>query len=163
MAELRGEDIDQIFGDYAVNNELLPNNGHFNVSDDIDFALDNQQRHPVSPQHFQQELSPDVIPEMVDEMDVLLQQREEVRLRNEARGILDACASTKSIADLQNFNRDYPPCIAQTANACYKKVRTKNSCRKQKMGSLNYWQRYNDHEGMPDLQMKIIHSTRGST
>ena len=31
------------------------------------------------------------------------------------------------------------------------------------MGSLNYWQRYNKHEGMPDIRMKIIHSTRRST
>eukprot|EP00112_Aurelia_sp_Birch-Aquarium-sp1_P008338 Seg1915.4 transcript_id=Seg1915.4/GoldUCD/mRNA.D3Y31 product="hypothetical protein" protein_id=Seg1915.4/GoldUCD/D3Y31 len=50
-------------------------------------------------------------------MDVLFQQREEDRLKNEARSILDAyCASTKSNMDVRIFNRDYLRCIARTTN-----------------------------------------------
>ena len=117
LGELRNEDIDQIFNDY-VNQVQDDGGGEYG----IDFAMDHQQPHPISPRHFQQQSPPPPaatsIPADLEGMDVLFQQREEIRLRNEAQGILDAyCASTKSIADLQNFNRDYLRCIAQTANA----------------------------------------------
>eukprot|EP00112_Aurelia_sp_Birch-Aquarium-sp1_P017553 Seg4081.6 transcript_id=Seg4081.6/GoldUCD/mRNA.D3Y31 product="hypothetical protein" protein_id=Seg4081.6/GoldUCD/D3Y31 len=57
------------------------------------------------------------LPDALDGMDVLFQQREEDRLKREQRTILEAfCASTKSNMDLRIFNRDYLQCVARTIN-----------------------------------------------
>ena len=46
--------------------------------------------------------------------------REEARLKAEQRRILDEyCESAKSTADLQQLNRNYLQCIAETVNAFY--------------------------------------------
>ena len=60
-----------------------------------------------------------------DSLDQMLDQslsrfREEARLKAEQRRILDEyCESAKSTADLQELNRNYLQCIAESVNAFY--------------------------------------------
>ena len=61
------------------------------------------------------------LPEALEGVDLgMARFREETRLKAEARRLLDEyCEGAKSTADLQQFNRNYLQCIAESANAFY--------------------------------------------
>ena len=75
---------------------------------------------PISQQQQQQAFATghDSLDEMLDREQTRF--REEARLKAEQRRILDEyCESAKSTSDLQQLNRNYLQCIAETVNAFY--------------------------------------------